>query len=130
MLVRQKGSKFIVLIATSSVEQHGMKQRAGHPPAPAPGPFGQPGGQRFGKRTLFFKGAKNGPSKKKLNLWNLNHFQFLEAFASTAFLTITPLATHKFYPGISHFYAFPKLSHELINFLSFLQRPRRSHRKF
>ena len=41
-----------------------MKQRAGHPPAPAPGPFGQPGGQRFGKRTLFFKGAANGLAKK------------------------------------------------------------------
>ena len=34
MLVRQKGSRFIVLIATSSVEQHGYKV-AGHPPAPA-----------------------------------------------------------------------------------------------
>jgi hypothetical protein len=31
MLVRQKGSRFIVLIATSSIEQHGYKV-AGHPP--------------------------------------------------------------------------------------------------
>jgi hypothetical protein len=40
MLVRQKGSRFNVLIATSSVEQHGNEQCAGHPPTPAPGPFG------------------------------------------------------------------------------------------
>jgi hypothetical protein len=36
MLDRAKGVKSKVLIATSSVEQHGYKQRAGHPPTPAP----------------------------------------------------------------------------------------------
>jgi len=30
----------MVLIATSSFEQHGNEQRAGHPPAPAPDPLG------------------------------------------------------------------------------------------
>ena len=54
MLVRQKGSRFIVLIATSSVEQHGNEQRAGHPPTPAPGHLA-PGGRRIRERSCFFK---------------------------------------------------------------------------
>ena len=62
MLVRQKGSRLVVLIATSSVEQHGNEQRAGHPPTPAPGPLA-PGGQRFGKWLVFFKRGKSDTVK-------------------------------------------------------------------
>src|SRR6476619_5802331 len=36
MLDREKGVKSKVLITTSSIEQHGYKQRIGHPPTPAP----------------------------------------------------------------------------------------------
>jgi hypothetical protein len=44
----------MVLIATSSVEQHGNEQCAGHPPTPAPGLLA-PGGKKLGKGSFFFK---------------------------------------------------------------------------
>jgi hypothetical protein len=63
MLVRQKGSRFIVLIATSSVSNMEMSsapdtRRRPHRVHLAPG------GQRFGKRPLFFKRGVGSLDKK------------------------------------------------------------------
>ena len=67
MLVRQKGSRFIVLIATSPVEQHGNEQRVGHPPTPAPGPFGHPAAAIW-EMASFFQEGQIGYGKKFLNI--------------------------------------------------------------
>src|SRR5438270_13252633 len=56
-LERVRGLKSKVLIATSSIEQHGYEQARRTSPAPAPNPSGAFGAGRFGLTPFNFKRA-------------------------------------------------------------------------
>src|SRR5579871_525691 len=64
MLVRQKGSRFRFLIATSSIEQHGYEQCAGHPPTPAPGPLGHPASDDLGEEEAISRDAIGATNRR------------------------------------------------------------------
>ena len=100
-----------------------MKQRAGHPPAPAPGPFGNPAVSDLGNELCFSRGLLTVLAKKIKPL-ECQPFSVSRKLCIDHLPRDNALGDAQFYAGIGPFYAFPKFSHELINFLSFLQRPR------